>query len=150
MHPQKLWTDDDGSAALEFVALGTLLLVPLVYLVIALAVIQTQTLGAESAARHIARTIASASSSAEVDARTAAVLDASVSEYGIDEESARVDVRCSPAVSPCPAAGATVIVTVRIAVKLPLAPSFPGLDGLASVPVEASAVQKVSRFWSDG
>ena len=64
MHPQKLWTDDDGSAALEFVALGTLLLVPLVYLVIALAVIQTQTLGAESAARHIARTIASASSSA--------------------------------------------------------------------------------------
>ena len=29
-------TDDDGSAALEFIAVGVILLVPLVYLIIAL------------------------------------------------------------------------------------------------------------------
>lgn len=150
MRRQNPWTDEDGSAALEFVALGTLLLVPLVYLVIALATIQSQTLGAESAARHLARTIASAEDSAGIDGRTAAILDASLSEYGIDPESFAVEVRCSPSLSPCPAAGATVIVTVRVAVALPLAPSIPGLEGLARVPVEASAVQKMSRFWDEG
>ena len=147
---RKPLSDDDGSASLEFVALGTLLLVPLVYLVIALSVIQSQSLGAESAARHIARAIASAESAADVDTRTQAVLDATVSEYGIDKQSLTVDVQCTPALSPCPAAGATVLVSVRIAVPLPMAPALPGLEGFARVPVEATAVQKVSRFWGEG
>lgn len=52
--------DDAGSAALEFITIGVILLVPLVYLVVALGAIQEQTLGVEAAARHIARTIAQA------------------------------------------------------------------------------------------
>ena len=47
-------TDDDGSAALEFIAVGVILLVPLVYLIIALGAVQEQTLGVEAAARHTA------------------------------------------------------------------------------------------------
>lgn len=150
MRPPKAWTDDEGSAALEFVALGTLLLVPLVYLVIALTQIQSQTLGAESAARHIARAVAGAEGSADAAARTAAVLDTTFDEYGIDEQSLAVEVRCSPAVTPCPAAGATITVTVQVAVPLPLTPGIPGLEAVARVPIAASAVQKVSRFWGDG
>ena len=46
-----------GSAALEFILVGMLLLVPLVYLVVSLGLIQGQSLGAEAGARHIARAL---------------------------------------------------------------------------------------------
>jgi hypothetical protein len=75
------------------------------------------------------------------------VLASVVDEYGIDARSVDVAMACVPAVAPCPQAGSTVIVTVRTTVALPLVPSVPGLDGLASIPVEASSAQKVSRFW---
>lgn len=38
-------------------------------------------------------------------------------------------------------------VTVTARVPLPLVPSALGLDRLTSVPVQATAVQKVSRYW---
>ncbi len=52
-----------------------------------------------------------------------------------------------PAGASCPEAGATLVVTVQTRVALPLVPPVLGLDRLASIPIEASAVQKVSRFW---
>ena len=39
------------------------------------------------------------------------------------------------------------MITVRTRVTLPLVPPVLGLDRLASIPIEASAAQKVSRFW---
>ena len=50
-------SDDDGSAALEFILVGLVLLVPIVYLVIALGAIQGQALGVETGARQLARAI---------------------------------------------------------------------------------------------
>ena len=59
MHRRNPWeTDDVGSAALEFITVGVVLLVPLVYLIIALGTIQEQALGVDAAARHTARAIA--------------------------------------------------------------------------------------------
>ncbi|WP_302848253.1 hypothetical protein [Microbacterium sp. cf046] len=37
--------------------------------------------------------------------------------------------------------------TVQTRVALPLVPPVLGLERVASIPVEASAVQKISRFW---
>ena len=54
--------DDRGSAALEFILVGMLLLVPLVYLIVSLGLIQGQSLGAEAGARHIARALSTAES----------------------------------------------------------------------------------------
>ena len=139
-----------GSAALEFILVGLILLVPLVYLVVSLGLIQGQTLGAEAGARHIARTVSQAADAAS--ARTAAegVLASVVDEYGIDAATVDVAMECMPAVSSCPRAGATVVVTVRTKVALPLVPPVLGLDQLASIPIEASSAQKVSRFWGTG
>ena len=50
--------DDEGSPALELITVGVVLIVPLVYLIVALGAIQEQTLGAEAAARQTARVIA--------------------------------------------------------------------------------------------
>lgn len=139
--------DDDGSAALEFITVGLILLVPLVYLIAALGAIQEQTLGVEAAARHTARAISQSADAADAAGRKDEVLAAVVGEYGLDADSVDVSVTCTPLGGPCPRAGATLTVTVVTAVPLPLMPSILGLDGLTAVSIEAAAVQKMSRSW---
>lgn len=136
--------DDEGSAPLEFIVVGVLLLVPLVYLVVALGTIQGQALGAEAGARHVARAVATAPDAAAANTRADRVIQTVAEQYGMD--AVDVSVACSSS-APCPEPGATLIVTLRTRVALPLVPPLFGLDQLASIPVEASAVQKVSRFW---
>ena len=142
--------DDDGSAAREFIAVGVVLLVPLVYLIIALGAIQEQTLGAEAAARHTARAIALAPDAENAELSGERVLSSVAEQYGIDPDSAEVSVTCGPAIAACPSAGATITVVVVAKVSLPLIPAIFGLDEAASVSVEGTAVQKVSRLWGAG
>lgn len=141
--PAALRDDDRGSAALEFIAVGVLMLVPLAYLMIALGSVQAQTLGIESAARFAARTVAEGRDPADT---VRVVAD----QYGIDPSSLDVTVSCTPVPSPCPAAGSTVALTLRTEVPLPFVSAVFGLDRITSVPIEASAAHKVSRFWTGG
>lgn len=149
MRPSNRSTDDPerGSAALEFIVVGLVLLVPVVYLIVTLGLVQGQTLGAEAAARHIARAVAAAAGAAEADESAELVLASVVDEYDLDPRAVDVTLSCRPAGTSCPAAGATLIVTVRTAARLPLVPPVLGLDQVARIPIEASAAQKVSRFW---
>lgn len=154
MLPSNRWTDDGetddrGSAPLEFILAGLLLLVPLVYLVVTLGLVQEQALGAEAGARHIARAIATSTSPADARERADIVLASVVDDYGMDAASVGLSLECRPVSAVCPSAGATIVVTLSSRVALPLAPPVLGLDDLATVPIEASAVQKVSRFWTE-
>ncbi|HAQ59369.1 MAG TPA: TadE family protein [Microbacterium sp.] len=144
---EDLSSGDDGSAPLEFVVVGLLLLVPLVYLIASLGIIQSHALGVESGARHLARAVAMAPDAAAAEARAVAVLGATAEEYGIDPATIAVEFACVPAGRACPRAGAIMVVSVAASVSLPLVPPVLGLDRIASVPVSASAVHKVSRFW---
>lgn len=139
--------DDCGSAALEFILVGLVLLAPLVYLIVSLGLIQGQSLGAQAGARHIARALATAEDSHAARRSADLILRSVIDEYGLDDGSVDVSFDCHPAGRACPEAGATLVVTVRTRVALPLAPPVLGLDRLASIPVEASAAQKISRFW---
>ncbi len=147
MRRSSLSTDERGSAPLEFILGGLLLLVPLVYLVVALGLLQGHALGAEAGARHLARAVATSAGAAEADVRADAVIDAIIDEYGMDAASVDVGIACLPSAGACPDAGVTLIVTIRSRVALPLVPAVLGLDRLGSVPIEATAVQKMSRFW---
>lgn len=138
---------DRGSASLEFITVGVLMLVPLVYLVIALGQIQGQAMGAEAGSRHLARAIAMAPDAAAATERANAVLASIEQEYGLDPGALDVRIVCVPSSGPCPQPGATLTVTVSTRVSLPLAPPMLDLDRVLSVPVEATASQKVSRFW---
>lgn len=142
--------DDAGSSSLEFIAVGVIMLVPLLYLVIAVGSVQEQSLGVEAAARQAARAIASAPDLSTAAGRGERVLEEIVEEYGIDPGAVDVEVSCRPRPSPCPATGTTVVVTVSTRVPLPLVPGVLGLDQATSVPVEAVSVQKVSRRWGGG
>ena len=145
--PRRSGTDDEGSAALEFIAVGVILLIPLVYLVIALGSIQEQTLGAEAAARQVARVVAKAPDAVTATERSDAVLAGIIDEYGLDEDAVDLTLACTPSAVECPSAGATIIITVATRVRLPLVPELFGLDRSTAVPVQAEAVQKVSRSW---
>jgi Flp pilus assembly protein TadG len=136
-----------GSAALEFILVGLLLLVPMVYLIVALGLIQEQSLGAEAAARHVARAMSTATGADEARQRADRVLASVAEQYGIDDID--VAVACAPAAAACPSAGTTLAVTVSTRVTLPLVPPVLGLEQLAAVPVEATAAHKVSRFWGE-
>ncbi|WP_404433529.1 TadE family protein [Microbacterium lacus] len=139
--------DDRGSAALEFILVGLVLLVPIVYLIVALGMIQSQSLGTEAGARHIARAISQAESADDARRSANLVLESVVGEYGMDAATVDFSLACIPAGSVCPSAGATLVVTVRASVALPLVPPILGLDQVARIPVEATSAQKVSRTW---
>jgi Flp pilus assembly protein TadG len=139
---------DRGSATLEFVFVGLLLLVPLVYLIIALGQIQAHSLGVESGARHIARTVATSSDRAEARERAERIVRSIAREYSMGSETPTVSFTCAPASSPCPDAGSVLTVRVAVHARLPLAPPILGLDRIATIPVEAAAVQQVSTTWA--
>lgn len=143
------WGDEAGTAPIEFIFAGLVLLVPLVYLVVALGQIQEQSLGAESGARHIARAVATAPDAETAGTRADDVAAAIADEYGIDPDRLRVRLVCHPS-GDCPRAGATLVVTVSTRVALPLTPPVLGLDRWASVPVSATSAAKVSRLWGAG
>lgn len=148
-HPDSAEADDErGSAALEFILVGVLLLVPLVYLILALGLIQQQSLGAEAGARHVARAVSTATDASAARERADRVLAAIADEYGLDDMD--LSISCTPATVECPAAGATLHVAVRTTVTLPLVPPVLGLDRIAAIPIEGTAAHKVSRFWGSG
>ena len=134
-----------GSAALEFILVGLLMLVPLVYLIVTLGLIQEQSLGAEAAARHVARAMSTATGADDARQRADRVLASVGEQYGLAD--IEIAFECTPSGAACPTAGATLAVTVATRVALPLVPPFLGLDELAAIPIEATAAHKVSRFW---
>lgn len=137
-----------GSASLEFLVVAVILLVPIVYLIVALGTIQQQALGVETGARQLARTVATAPDAAVARDRSSRVIDEIVAEYGIDPTALAVSATCDPGAPSCPEPGALVRVTLRTSVALPLVPPVLGLDRATRVSVEASAVHRVSRFWT--
>jgi hypothetical protein len=141
---------EDGSAALEFILAGFVLLVPLVYLIVTLGLIQGRTLGIETGARQVARVVSLAPDAPTARMRADDVLRSIVAEYGMGADDVDVTFACLPEGGSCPRAGATLVVTVSARVGLPLVPPVLGLDRMSEIDVEASAAQRMSRLWGAG
>lgn len=139
--------DDTGSAALEFITVGVVLLVPFVYLILTLGAVQGQLLGAEAAARHAARLMSTATDAADAEHRASLAVATAIDEYGMQAEAVNLQLRCAPVGATCPSAGAVVVVTVTTQVSLPFVPSIFGLSSATAIPLEASAAGKVAMTW---
>ncbi|MDD7929876.1 TadE family protein [Microbacterium thalli] len=137
---------DEGSASLEFLVAGLILLVPITYLAVVLGVVHTHALATQATARHVARAIAVASGPDAADGSAARIAQAIADEYGVEPGTIDLRVSC-PGAGVCPQAGGLVTVTARTEVPLPLLPPVLGLDRWARVPVDAVAVQRMSRLW---
>lgn len=139
--------DDTGTAVLEFITVGLIMLVPLVYLVLAFASLQAGTFAVEGAARQAARVYVQAPNAEEAAARAGRAIEFGLADYDVDASTVTTSVQCTGAPA-CPARNATVTITVRVNIPLPLVPDVLDLSTAASVPVESSATQRVSRFWT--
>ncbi|WBU38202.1 hypothetical protein [Homoserinibacter sp. YIM 151385] len=140
---------DDGAAALELLAVGFVVLLPLTYLVLSLAAVQSAVFAAEGAARHAARLVASASDHDDARADAVAAVEIALADAGLEPAEGALAIACRPHPS-CAGEGSVVEARVAVEVALPLAPPVIG-DGLPlRIPVEASAVLPVSRYGDGG
>jgi hypothetical protein len=142
-------TDETGSASLEFITAGLILLVPLVYLILAMSVLQGGAFAVEGAARQAARVYVLAPTPADAVARAERAVLVGLADYGIDADAAEVSITCG-AGGDCLFRRSMVTVTVRVQVDLPFTPGVLTRSRGGSIPLEASATQTVSRFWHEG
>lgn len=126
---------DEGSAIVEFLGMALLLLVPVVYLVLALGRVQAATFAADGAAREAARAVVTARDDASATERGLAAVRLAFDDQGIAIRPAEVlSVRCDPA---CTAPGGVVTVAVEVDVTLPGVPAW--LDRVIPLHVPVSA-----------
>lgn len=138
---------DRGSASLEFLVAGLLMLVPLVYLILTLGTIQSAALATEGAARQAARVFVQAPSTVAGAEAAQRALDLALADHGLEAVESALRIACEPRPAQCHTRRGWVTVEVAVRVPLPLVPPVFDLRVPLAVPVEASATQQVSRFW---
>ena len=143
MQLPKFLTNDEGSASLEFITAGMLLLIPLVYLVVAVGAVQGATLATEGAARQAARVYVESPDQDTAIKRAQQAIDFALADYGLDSKKADITITCS---SSCLEPESLVSIGVGVKVVMPLVPAVLNLDQAAVVPVSSQASQVVSRF----
>lgn len=137
---------DGGSAVVEFVTLGVLLLIPVVYLVLVLGRLQAAAFTAEGAAREASRVFAAAPDD-ETGARHAqAAVRLALNDQGFDDVDASRAAVVECGRTPCVQPESVIRVTVTVDVVLPGVPAFVDAVVPAHVPVRADAVAVVDRF----
>jgi hypothetical protein len=136
---------DRGSASVEFLAAGILLLVPLVYLVIVVASVQSAALAIEGAARQGARVFVQSATIADGEAGALRALELALADHGVVADT-RIMIACAPVAADCLAPRNWVTVEVAARLPLPFVPAFVGVDAPALIPLHASATHQVSRF----
>ena len=135
---------DDGNAIVEFVYLAVLLMVPLVYVLLAVFAVQRATYAVSSATREAGRVFVSAPSSEVADQRAYVAASLVMTDSGLELQPRDLSVRCSA--QPCLTPGETVDVTIGYDVPLPFVPSFLSRSGHAVVHVSGRHLEVVDRF----
>lgn len=129
---------EGGTALVEFFYLAVVLLVPLTYVVVSAARVQSAAYGVTTAAREAGRAYATAPAATDRHARAQVAARLALEDQGLSE----VPVTVIPAAG---GAAASVQVRVRYAVPLPGVPRLLS-DGLVTIPVEASHVQRLDPY----
>ncbi len=134
---------DDGRAIIEFLAVGILVLVPVVYLIVTLSRVQAAAFAASTASREAGRAFTTAPSESGAYARAQAAAALTFEDFDVST-TGLVVVRCDG--SPCLRPEGQVETVATVTVRLPLVPDF--LSGALPtvVPVSATHVATVDRF----
>ena len=137
-----------GSALVELTWLSLLLLMPLLYIVLAVSAVQRSSFAVSAAARAAGRAYVLAPTQADgmVRARAAAVV--ALHDQGVDIGRADLRVSCTPSPGDCLSPGSVVHVVVAYPVPLPLIPSALGRD-TPSIRVEAQHAAPYGTFRED-
>lgn len=136
---------EEGSALVEVSWLAILLLVPLVYVLLAVFDVQRGAFGVSAASRAAGRAYALAESDAAGRAQARAAAAVALADQGIPAERFDLDVTCTPYPHDCLAPGSVLTVVVRSRVDLPLVPLALG-GGAPSFRVESVHRVPVGRY----
>ena len=139
---------ESGTALVEMTWLSLLLLVPLVYILLAVFAVQSGSYAVSGAARAAARAYALAPDEASAPGRARAALDVALDDHDIDARHVDVRVSCRPAPGNCLSPGSVIAVSVRHQVRLPLAPAALG-GQTPSIRVEAEHAVGYGTFRED-
>jgi Flp pilus assembly protein TadG len=131
-----------GTALVEVVWLAILLLVPLVYLVLAVFEVQRAAFGATAASRAAARAYVLAPTLADAEQRARSAGEVALADQDVDPAETRMTITCAGA---CLTPGSAVRVVVRGQVTLPLLPPVFG-DQPPSIRVEAEHTVPYGTF----
>lgn len=134
---------DRGSAVVEFVVLGALLFVPVVYFVVTAGMLQGASYAAAGAADHAAKVFVRAPDSTAARASAEASVRVAMADFKVEDTAWTLNVSCDR--PHCLEPGGAVTVSVAVDVPLPLSPDL-GAGPLTAGRVSASATQIVGRF----
>ena len=115
-----------GSAIVEFVWLAILLLVPLLYVVLAVFDTQRAAYAASAAARSASRAFVTSPDQATGYARAEAAARLAFGDQRLEAGGFTLTISCRPDPQHCLTAGSVVAAEVRSAADLPLAPAVLG------------------------
>jgi Flp pilus assembly protein TadG len=117
---------EDGTAIVEFVWLAILLLVPLLYIVLAVFETQRASYAASAAARSASRAFVTSPDQATAYARAEAAARLAFGDQGIEAARFTLVITCRPDPDQCLTPGSVVAAEVRSAADLPLMPAALG------------------------
>jgi hypothetical protein len=134
---------DSGRAIIEFLVVGLLLLVPVVYFVATLSRVQAAAFAVSTASREAGRAFTTATDDGSAFARAQAAARIAFEDYDFGADGA-VRLQCDG--SPCLRPQGRVEAVATVDVRLPLVPDL--LQGAlpAVLPVSATHVATVDRF----
>ena len=139
-------TGECGSAVIEFIIIGILILVPLAYIGMCVMRVQAATVASSLAVREAGRAFVSADTVAEAQSRAVAAARIALGDQGFDLPVRSLRVRC-------PAAGclqpeSSVQVELNWSVGLPWLPEFLGKDR-TEIPISARRTMPVDTYRGD-
>ena len=141
--------DERGSALVELVWLGILLLIPMLWIVLSVFEVQRGAFGVTAAARAAGRAFVLAPDDASGRARAEEVARLALVDQGIDDPRFTLSVTCSPRPGGCHSGTSVVTVRVDSRVVLPLLPDV--LGGQApSFALNASHTVPVGQYQEVG
>ncbi len=140
--------DERGTALVELVWLSILLLVPLVYLMVAVFDVQRASYAVSGAARAAARAYSLAPDESGARDRARAAARVALGDHGVPPDRVQMQVRCRPQPANCLASGSVITVRLTHQVLLPLAPDALG-GGAPSFRVEAGHAVAYGTYRED-
>jgi Flp pilus assembly protein TadG len=137
--------DQRGSAVVELVWLGILLVLPVLWIVMSVFDVQRGAFGISAAARAAARAYALAPDDATGLARAQTAATLALDDQGVHDVSPDVAVACTPYPADCHQGTSVITVSVRSRVDLPLMPSALG-GGRPSFALSATQTVPIGQF----
>lgn len=123
---------EQGSALVEFIGLGALLMVPIVYFLLSVFSIQSAAFAASNASAHALQVVQFLPSEQRNQTAVQAIAALTASDFGLGAETITATLSCEDVCAP----GERIIVDVTVEVGLPLVP-WPGAPTLATMTSQA-------------